>query len=190
MVSATMGEALAHKRVELGLEKGQAAQRIGMSRTTYSSYEQDAQRPSVEVFPKIASFLDISMEEVLTLYGATCVVQARNFLARVTQDPSSESGDVQLAKDVTPTTTADERETDDAPTADVVVSTTPGESPDESTEAIFKEKSSVKGDDTIEVVDGPTAFSSVEYSSPTSGAGPGPGSKAKKKKKKKKHKGD
>ena len=86
MGATTIGEALAAKRLELGLEKGQAAQRIGMSRTTYSSYEQDAQRPSVEVFSAIADFLGVSMDEVLALYGATCIVQARNFLSRVTPD--------------------------------------------------------------------------------------------------------
>ena len=86
MDATTIGEALVAKRTDLGLEKGQAAQRIGMSRTTYSSYEQDAQRPSVEVFPAIAEFLGVSMDEVLALYGATCVVQARNFLARVSEE--------------------------------------------------------------------------------------------------------
>ena len=86
MEATTIGEALVAKRTNLGLEKGQAAQRIGMSRTTYSSYEQDAQRPSVEVFPAIAEFLGVSMDEVLALYGATCVVQARNFLARVSEE--------------------------------------------------------------------------------------------------------
>ncbi len=86
MNATTIGEALAAKRIDLGLEKGQAAQRIGMSRTTYSSYEQDAQRPSVEVFPAIAEFLGTSMDEVLALYGATCIVQARTFLARRSED--------------------------------------------------------------------------------------------------------
>ncbi len=90
MDAKTIGEALAAKRTELGMEKGQAAQRIGMSRTTYSSYEQDAQRPSVEVFPAIAEFLGASMDEVLTLYGATCIVQARNFLSRVSEKGSDQ----------------------------------------------------------------------------------------------------
>jgi transcriptional regulator with XRE-family HTH domain len=80
---ATIGSALVEKRLELGLDKGQAADVIGMSRTTYSSYEQDSQRPSVEVFPALAEFLGISTEVLLTLYGATCVAAARASLERV-----------------------------------------------------------------------------------------------------------
>jgi transcriptional regulator with XRE-family HTH domain len=86
MSVATIGSALAEKRREFGLEKGQAADKIGMSRTTYSSYEQDAQRPSVDVFPALAQFLEVSMEELLTLYGATCVAAVRPSLERLLSD--------------------------------------------------------------------------------------------------------
>jgi transcriptional regulator with XRE-family HTH domain len=82
MSAATIGSALAGRRRDLGLEKGQAAKRIGMSRTTYSSYEQDAQRPSVDVFPALADFLNVSVEELLALYGATCIAQVRSSLGR------------------------------------------------------------------------------------------------------------
>jgi transcriptional regulator with XRE-family HTH domain len=80
---ATIGSALVEKRLELGLDKGQAAEVIGMSRTTYSSYEQDSQRPSVDVFPALAEFLGISTEMLLTLYGATCIAAIRPSLERV-----------------------------------------------------------------------------------------------------------
>jgi transcriptional regulator with XRE-family HTH domain len=80
---ATIGSALVEKRLELGLDKSQAAEVIGMSRTTYSSYEQDSQRPSVDVFPALAEFLGISTEMLLTLYGATCVAAARAALERI-----------------------------------------------------------------------------------------------------------
>ena len=83
MSQATIGSALVERRRELGLEKGQAADKIGMSRTTYSSYEQDAQRPSVDVFPALAGFLDVSMEELMSLYGATCVAAVRPTLEKV-----------------------------------------------------------------------------------------------------------
>jgi len=80
---ATIGSALVEKRLELGLDKGQAAEVIGMSRTTYSSYEQDSQRPSVDVFPALAEFLGISTEMLLTLYGATCIAAIRPSLERI-----------------------------------------------------------------------------------------------------------
>ena len=86
MSQATIGSALVERRRELGLEKGRAADKIGMSRTTYSSYEQDAQRPSVDVFPALAGFLDVSMEVLLTLYGATCVAAVRPTLEKVLAD--------------------------------------------------------------------------------------------------------
>jgi transcriptional regulator with XRE-family HTH domain len=82
MSAETIGSSLLKRRLELGLEKGQAADKIGMSRTTYSSYEQDTQRPSVDVFPALSSFLVISIEELLVLYGATCIAGARSALER------------------------------------------------------------------------------------------------------------
>ena len=91
MSQATIGSALVERRRELGLEKGQAADKIDMSRTTYSSYEQDAQRPSVDVFPALAGFLDVSMEVLLTLYGATCVAAVRPTLEKIL---SSHHGDL------------------------------------------------------------------------------------------------
>jgi transcriptional regulator with XRE-family HTH domain len=90
MSQATIGSALVERRRELGLEKGQAADKIGMSRTTYSSYEQDAQRPSVDVFPALAGFLDVSMEVLLTLYGATCVAAVRPTLEKVLSNHDSD----------------------------------------------------------------------------------------------------
>jgi transcriptional regulator with XRE-family HTH domain len=90
MNTVTIGSALADRRLELGLDKGKAAKRIGMSRTTYSSYELDSQRPSVEVFPALAEFLDLSIEDLLVLYGATCVAAARSSFIRISRPSSSE----------------------------------------------------------------------------------------------------
>jgi transcriptional regulator with XRE-family HTH domain len=92
MRATTIGSALVQRRLELSLEKGQAAKQIGMSRTTYSSYEQDAQRPSTEVFSALAEFLGMSVEQFLPLYGATCVAQARVSLGRVVPQ-SQQSGE-------------------------------------------------------------------------------------------------
>ena len=83
MSSQTIGLALSAKRQKLRIDKGQAADRIGMSRTTYSSYEQDRQRPSVDVFPSLAKFLEVSMEDFLILYGATAIVAVRPALEKV-----------------------------------------------------------------------------------------------------------
>ncbi len=80
---ATIGTALAQRRGQLGLSRVQAADKIGMSRTTYSSYERDTQRPSVDVFPVLAGFLDVSMDEFLVLYGATSIAAVRPSLERL-----------------------------------------------------------------------------------------------------------
>jgi transcriptional regulator with XRE-family HTH domain len=80
---ATIGSALGARRLELGIDQREAAALIGMSRTTYSSYERNAQRPSVDVFPALAEFLTIGIEELLVLYGATCVASIRPALTRL-----------------------------------------------------------------------------------------------------------
>lgn len=91
----TIGEALVARREALGLDKGRAASRIGMSRTSYGAYERDAQRPSIEVFAPLIDFLQIPLEEFLTLYGATCIALARTSFG----EASSEDGDRLDGKD-------------------------------------------------------------------------------------------
>lgn len=83
----TIGEALVARREALGLDKGRAASRIGMSRTSYGAYERDAQRPSIEVFAPLIEFLSISLDEFLTLYGATCIAIARASFEEPTTEP-------------------------------------------------------------------------------------------------------
>lgn len=83
MTGATIGSALVERRQKLGLSRVRAADQIGMSRTTYSSYEHDTQRPSVDVIPVLAGFLDISIDDFLILYGATSVAAVRPSLERV-----------------------------------------------------------------------------------------------------------
>lgn len=87
MTARTIGEALVARRQALGLDKGRAAHRIGMSRTSYGAYERDAQRPSIEVFAPLIEFLSVSLEEFLTLYGATCIAIARASFEEPTTEP-------------------------------------------------------------------------------------------------------
>lgn len=93
MAEGTIGDALLARRVKLGLDKGRAASRIGMSRTTYGSYERDTQRPSIEVFPALIDFLGISLEEFLVLYGATCIAIARASFTEPASTTESRAGD-------------------------------------------------------------------------------------------------
>lgn len=88
----TIGSVLRARREALGLDKGRAASRIGMSRTSYGAYERDAQRPSIEVFAPLIEFLDIPLEDFLVLYGATCVAIARASFS----EPTSASGSVAI----------------------------------------------------------------------------------------------
>lgn len=83
MSDDTIGRALRTRRALLGLDQRDAATRIGMSRTTYSSYERDTQRPSVDVLPAIAEFLEISVDDVLVLFGASAIAAARTALGRM-----------------------------------------------------------------------------------------------------------
>lgn len=88
MSDETIGKALRTRRAQLGFDQREAATRIGMSRTTFSSYERDTQRPSVDVLPAIADFLNISIDDVLVLFGASAVAAARTALGRLGTSPS------------------------------------------------------------------------------------------------------
>ena len=152
MSQATIGSALVERRRELGLEKGQAADKIGMSRTTYSSYEQDAQRPSVDVFPALAQFLDVSMEDLLTLYGATCVAAVRPMLEKVLSDHDGDvngetngGGPPSMIEDLDPTTPRELL--DDG--SDGVIDETDGDVPEPS------EEGRIRGSDAHESSDVP-----------------------------------
>ena len=111
MEFSTIGAALRSRRQSLGIDQTRAAVIVGMSRTSYSSYERDHQRPSVEVLPGLAEFLDISIDDVLNLYGGTCIEAIRpsleRFLATRNLNESTQSGDQgvvptdQVAADVT-----------------------------------------------------------------------------------------
>ncbi|MGC2176054.1 MAG: helix-turn-helix domain-containing protein [Acidimicrobiales bacterium] len=92
MSDNTIGRALRTRRALLGLDQRDAATRIGMSRTTYSSYERDTQRPSVDVLPAIADFLEISVDEVLVLFGASAIAAARTALGRLSSSGKASAG--------------------------------------------------------------------------------------------------
>ena len=77
---STIGRALEERRRELGIGQEVAADAVGVSRSTFAAYEHDARRISPEVLRPLAHFLDVSLVEVLELYGATCVAQARRVL--------------------------------------------------------------------------------------------------------------
>ena len=85
----TVGRALELRRDELGLSREGAASAIGVSRSTYSAYAGDQRRLSPDSLRTLIDFLDVDVEDLLGLYGATCVVQARRALLRGTP-PGSE----------------------------------------------------------------------------------------------------
>jgi transcriptional regulator with XRE-family HTH domain len=93
MEFATIGSALTSRRKFLNIDQARAAAIVGMSRTTFSSYERDLQRPSAEVLPGLARFLEISIDDVLTLYGGTCIASLRPSLEKIlaTQGPEGRS---------------------------------------------------------------------------------------------------
>lgn len=76
----TIGQALGRRRDELALSREVAAEVVGVSRSTYAAYESDQRRLSPEVLRTLATFLSVELDEILDLYGATCVAQARRVL--------------------------------------------------------------------------------------------------------------
>ncbi len=84
---STLGVALALRRHELGLDLTSSALAMGVSRSTYTAYEMDSRRLSIDTLPVLAKFLDLRVEEILDLYGATCVLQASRALLGGTDAP-------------------------------------------------------------------------------------------------------
>lgn len=90
VTAETIGTALVKRRKQLAIGMSEAAERIAMSRTTYSSYERDRQRPSVDVFPVLAEFLNVTTDELLALYGATSIAVIRPSLERFLATPKEQ----------------------------------------------------------------------------------------------------
>jgi transcriptional regulator with XRE-family HTH domain len=82
MEKTTLGQALVERRIELGIDKANAAAMVGVTRATYAAYESDSRRLSVDGLPALRSFLDVAVEDFLEMYGATCVAQARVIILR------------------------------------------------------------------------------------------------------------
>jgi transcriptional regulator with XRE-family HTH domain len=102
MEFATIGSALSSRRKTLNIDQARAAAIIGMSRTTFSSYERDLQRPSAEVLPSLAEFLEISIEDILTLYGGTCIAALRPSLEQFLAAHDADGSDPPSVKDAAP----------------------------------------------------------------------------------------
>jgi transcriptional regulator with XRE-family HTH domain len=104
MEFATIGTALTSRRKTLNIDQARAAAIIGMSRTTFSSYERDLQRPSAEVLPSLAQFLEISIEDILSLYGGTCIAALRPSLEQFLATRGVDGTDRPPGGNVTPPT--------------------------------------------------------------------------------------
>jgi transcriptional regulator with XRE-family HTH domain len=80
--SDNIGDALLARRKQRRLDQGRAASEIGVSPSTYRSYEKNTQRPSVNVFPALSKFLGLEIEDFLPLYAATVIFALRPALER------------------------------------------------------------------------------------------------------------
>jgi len=80
MEKTTLGQALIERRTSLEIDKARAARMIGIARSTYTAYELDARRIAPESLPALGQFLDASLDDLVHLYGATCMSQARETL--------------------------------------------------------------------------------------------------------------
>ncbi|HSN03303.1 MAG TPA: helix-turn-helix transcriptional regulator [Acidimicrobiales bacterium] len=96
--SPTIGQALERRRDQLALSREAAASAVGVSRSTYSAYESDQRRLSPEALRILANFLGADLEEILHLYGATCIAQARRSLVGDASDTASTGARVGLRR--------------------------------------------------------------------------------------------
>ena len=86
LTSDNIGDALLARRKQRRLDQGRAAAEIGVSPSTYRSYEKNTQRPSVNVFPSLAKFLGLEIEDFLPLYAATVIFALRPALEKELAD--------------------------------------------------------------------------------------------------------
>jgi len=101
MTSDNIGDALLARRKQRRLDQGRAAAEIGVSPSTYRSYEKNTQRPSVNVFPALSKFLGLEIEDFLPLYAATVIFALRPALEReLASQSNGSSGDGTYVKDV------------------------------------------------------------------------------------------
>ena len=96
--SLTIGRALERRRDQLALSREGASSAVGVSRSTYSAYESDQRRLSPEALRTLAAFLGADLEEILQLYGATCIAQARRSLMGDASDMASTGARVGLRR--------------------------------------------------------------------------------------------
>lgn len=59
------GDRLEKLREKTGLSQGEVAKRLGMARTTYSGYENNAREPDQKTLDKLATFFDVSVDYLL-----------------------------------------------------------------------------------------------------------------------------
>jgi len=101
MTSDNIGDALLARRKQRRLDQGRAAAEIGVSPSTYRSYEKNTQRPSVNVFPALSKFLGLEIEDFLPLYAATVIFALRPALEReLAGQGSGSNGDGAYVRDV------------------------------------------------------------------------------------------
>lgn len=118
MTSDNIGDALLARRKQRRLDQGRAAAEIGVSPSTYRSYEKNTQRPSVNVFPSLSKFLGLEIEDFLPLYAATVIFALRPALEReLASQGNGSSGDGAYVREVeyAPTPTPEDH-VDDEPT--------------------------------------------------------------------------
>ena len=119
MTSDNIGDALLARRKQRRLDQGRAAAEIGVSPSTYRSYEKNTQRPSVNVFPALSKFLGLEIEDFLPLYAATVIFALRPALEReLASQGNGSSGDATYVRDVEypPPPPAPQDHVDDEPT--------------------------------------------------------------------------
>jgi transcriptional regulator with XRE-family HTH domain len=117
MTSDNIGDALLARRKQRRLDQGRAAAEIGVSPSTYRSYEKNTQRPSVNVFPSLSKFLGLEIEDFLPLYAATVIFALRPALEReLASQGNGSSGDGAYVREVEyAPTPAPEDHVDDEP---------------------------------------------------------------------------
>lgn len=65
----TLGEAILRRREQLGLSQHQAHKQLEVTRLTYRLWEMNASVPDIQMLPRVAQWLEVSVHEVLAMAG-------------------------------------------------------------------------------------------------------------------------
>lgn len=85
-----IGKCIIHKRKEKGITQEQLANYIGVSKASVSKWESGSSYPDILLLPEIATYFNISVDELLGYSPQLTKEDIKNFINAVVENPAFE----------------------------------------------------------------------------------------------------